>query len=73
MILTMQRRFSDEIIAMKEGEIVTTGSPEEIITNEVLKEVFHIDARVMIDPYNGLLFVSVMIALYLKKKKSKYM
>ncbi|HDR7658523.1 MULTISPECIES: ABC transporter ATP-binding protein [Bacillus] len=46
-------RFSDEIIAMKEGEIVTTGSPEEIITNEVLKEVFHIDARVMIDPYNG--------------------
>jgi len=46
-------RFSDEIIAMKEGEIVTTGIPEEIITNEVLKEVFHIDARVMIDPYNG--------------------
>ena len=31
-------RFSDEIIAMKEGEIVTTGSPEEIITNEVLEE-----------------------------------
>ena len=37
MILTMQRRFSDEIIAMKEGEIVTTGSPEEIITNESIK------------------------------------
>ena len=32
-------RFSDEIIAMKEGEIVTTGSPEEIITNEVLKSI----------------------------------
>jgi iron complex transport system ATP-binding protein len=46
-------RFSDKIIAMKEGNIITTGSPIEIITNEVLKEVFHIDARVMIDPYNG--------------------
>ncbi|WP_459499969.1 ABC transporter ATP-binding protein [Bacillus sp. C1] len=46
-------RFSDEIIAMKDGEIITTGSPVEIITNEVLKSVFHIDARVMIDPYNG--------------------
>lgn len=46
-------RFSDEIIAMKEGKIVTTGSPVDIITNEVLKDVFHIDARVMIDPYNG--------------------
>lgn len=46
-------RFSDEIIAMKDGKIITAGTPVEIITNEVLKSVFHIDARVMIDPYNG--------------------
>ncbi|EMA6344374.1 ABC transporter ATP-binding protein [Bacillus cytotoxicus] len=46
-------RFSDEIIAMKDGKIMTTGSPVEIITNDVLRSVFHIDARVMIDPYNG--------------------
>lgn len=46
-------RFSDEIIAMKDGKIMMTGSPVEIITNEVLRSVFHINARVMIDPYNG--------------------
>jgi len=46
-------RFSHEIITMKAGEIIKIGSPLEIITNEVLKRVFHIDARVMIDPYNG--------------------
>jgi iron complex transport system ATP-binding protein len=46
-------RFSHEIVAMKEGKIITIGTPAEIITQEVLKEVFHINARVMIDSYNG--------------------
>lgn len=46
-------RFSHEIVAMKEGEIIKVGTPAEIITQEVLKEVFHINARVMIDSYDG--------------------
>lgn len=46
-------RFSKELIAMKEGEIVTVGSPKEILAKDVLREVFHIDARIMIDPENG--------------------
>lgn len=46
-------RFSHELIAMKAGEIVTVGSPNEILAKDVLKEVFHIDARIMIDPENG--------------------
>ncbi|WP_102272038.1 ABC transporter ATP-binding protein [Cytobacillus massiliigabonensis] len=46
-------RFSDELIAMKNGEIITVGPPEKIIAKNVLKEVFHIDARIMVDPENG--------------------
>ncbi|UOQ42587.1 ABC transporter ATP-binding protein [Halobacillus salinarum] len=46
-------RFSHEIVAMKNGEIITTGTPKEIIHSEVLEKVFHIHARTMIDPYNG--------------------
>ncbi|MEH6940620.1 ABC transporter ATP-binding protein [Bacillus sp. JJ722] len=46
-------RFSHEIIAMKTGEIVTVGKPSTIITKEVLKEVFQIEARVMVDPVSG--------------------
>ncbi|GAA0429205.1 MAG: ABC transporter ATP-binding protein [Bacillota bacterium] len=46
-------RFSNEIVAMKSGEVISVGSPSDIITNEVLKEVFEIDARVMIDPYDN--------------------
>ncbi|MBO0589343.1 ABC transporter ATP-binding protein [Sporosarcina sp. E16_8] len=46
-------RFSHELIAMRNGEIVTTGLPEEILEKDVLKKVFNIDARIMIDPANG--------------------
>lgn len=46
-------RFSHEIVAMKNGKIIASGSPVEVITKAVLKEVFNIDARVMLDPKNG--------------------
>lgn len=46
-------RFSHEIVAMKGGHIVASGSPQEIITPEVLRQVFQIEARVMIDPRDG--------------------
>lgn len=43
-------RFSNELIAMKDGEILMTGSPHEIITKKVMREVFQIEARIMFDP-----------------------
>jgi iron complex transport system ATP-binding protein len=46
-------RFSHEIIAMKDGEIITVGTPNEILEKGTLKQVFNIDARIMIDPDNG--------------------
>lgn len=42
-------RFSHELIAMRSGEIVECGTPLEIITPGVLKEVFQIDAKIMHD------------------------
>lgn len=46
-------RFSHEIVAMKNGKIMAAGSPVQVITKDVLKSVFNIDARVMRDPENG--------------------
>ncbi|MVO98395.1 ABC transporter ATP-binding protein [Paenibacillus lutrae] len=46
-------RFSHRIVAMKQGEIIASGHPHEIITKDVLNQVFHIDARIMLDPENG--------------------
>ena len=42
-------RFSDNIIAMKDGNIITTGTPNEIMTTSVLKEVFQITATIIED------------------------
>lgn len=46
-------RFSHEVVAMKEGRIIASGTPLEVITVDTLKEVFNIQARVMLDPLEG--------------------
>ncbi len=46
-------RFSDYIVALKDGEVTKTGTPEEILTKDVLKAVFHIDAVIGTDPTNN--------------------
>lgn len=51
--LNQAARFADYIIAMKYGQVVKAGSAEEVITNEVLKEVFQIDALIGKDPTTG--------------------
>ncbi|UVI37533.1 ABC transporter ATP-binding protein [Brevibacterium spongiae] len=46
-------RYADEIIAMKDGAIVAQGPPEQIITAELVDEVFGIGCRVIDDPVTG--------------------
>ncbi|PGM52232.1 ABC transporter ATP-binding protein [Bacillus sp. AFS053548] len=48
--LNQAARFADYIIALKDGEIVKSGSCEEVITHEVLKKVFSIDTVIGRDP-----------------------
>lgn len=43
-------RFADHIIALKEGNIIKAGNCEEVVTNEVLKQVYQIDAVIGRDP-----------------------
>lgn len=48
--LNQAARFADHIVAMKQGEIIKSGSCEEVIQREVLCQVFHIDAVIGRDP-----------------------
>ncbi|WHX42602.1 ABC transporter ATP-binding protein [Mesobacillus sp. AQ2] len=43
-------RFADHLVALKAGSIVKTGTSEEVITKEVLRQVFNIDAAIGKDP-----------------------
>lgn len=45
--INMAAAYADTIVAMKNGEIVMTGSPEEIITTTNLKTIFNLDAEVL--------------------------
>ncbi|SHT60143.1 Ferric enterobactin ABC transporter, ATP-binding protein FepC [Mycobacteroides abscessus subsp. abscessus] len=47
-------RYSDELIAMRDGEIIKCGPPGSIMTKEVLKDVFHIKAKIMHDEEYGI-------------------
>jgi iron complex transport system ATP-binding protein len=38
--------YSDRIVAMRDGRVVHAGTPEEIMTPEVLRDVFDLDVRV---------------------------
>ncbi|WP_298037309.1 ABC transporter ATP-binding protein [uncultured Microbacterium sp.] len=48
--LNQAARYADHIIAMKDGTIVRTGSPDEVITESLVSDVFGLDARVILDP-----------------------
>lgn len=43
-------RLADEVIALKQGAIHARGTPEEVVTEELLAEVFAIDAAVELTP-----------------------
>lgn len=48
--LNLAARYSDRLIVMSEGAVVAAGTPSEVISPELLLEVFGLEARVIEDP-----------------------
>ena len=46
-------RFSDHLIAMKDGDIIATGTTNEVLTTDILEKVFNIDGIIDEDPRTG--------------------
>ncbi|WP_417288587.1 ABC transporter ATP-binding protein [Corynebacterium variabile] len=51
--LNLAIRYTDNLVVMRDGDLIATGKPEEIITSELLKDVFELDATVIEDPVVG--------------------
>ncbi|KAM9862341.1 ABC transporter ATP-binding protein [Leucobacter sp. BZR 635] len=51
--LNQAARYGTHLIAMKEGAIVAEGTPEEVVTEEIVREVFGLECRVVPDPVAG--------------------
>lgn len=54
-------RYSDAIIAMKQGKIVKTGKPVEIITKELMQEIYGVNVLIKEDELTGLYTIPVGI------------
>ncbi|MFE3293155.1 ABC transporter ATP-binding protein [Rhodococcus sp. NPDC059234] len=48
--LNLAIRYSDRLVVMSEGAIVAQGAPSEVISPELLLDVFGLEARVIEDP-----------------------
>lgn len=51
--LNQALRYATHLVAMREGQIIAQGAPEEIGTAELVREVFGIDSLVIEDPETG--------------------
>lgn len=51
--LNQAARYASHLIVMKGGEVITAGPPAEIITSELMEEVYELPCRIMLDPETG--------------------
>ncbi|BBH24038.1 iron-dicitrate ABC transporter ATP-binding protein [Paenibacillus baekrokdamisoli] len=47
-------RYAHHMIAIKQGKVAGEGTPQEVMTKDVLREVFGIEADIIADPRSGL-------------------
>ncbi len=50
--LNLAMKFCDYVVLIDQGSVLSSGAPREVITEEVLKRVFHMDAKI-IERENG--------------------
>ena len=48
--LNLACRYADNLIAMKDGRIVAEGAPRDVVTSELVDDVFGLAARIVTDP-----------------------
>jgi iron complex transport system ATP-binding protein len=51
--LNLAARYAQRLVAMKDGVLVSSGRPEEVLTEQLLADVFDLEARVLPDPVSG--------------------
>ena len=51
--LNLAGRYADHLVALREGTVVAAGSPTEMVTPELVREVFGLEARIIEDPVSG--------------------
>jgi iron complex transport system ATP-binding protein len=61
--LNLAARYCDRIAAMKNGRVIAAGAPEEILTPELIRELFKVEAKIGRDSETGALHIRYIRAL----------
>ncbi|PRY41202.1 iron complex transport system ATP-binding protein [Geodermatophilus tzadiensis] len=51
--LNLAARYAQRLVAMRDGVLVASGTPHEVLTEQLLADVFDLEARVVPDPVAG--------------------
>lgn len=51
--MNLAARYADHLFALRAGRIVAAGAPGDVMTSELIREVFDLDALVVPDPVSG--------------------
>ncbi|WP_133015490.1 ABC transporter ATP-binding protein [Clostridium cuniculi] len=57
--LNIAAMYCDKIYVLKDGEIIKYGNPKEVLTKELIKEVYEVDAEVILN--NERIYISYLI------------
>ncbi len=64
--------YSDEVIVVKEGRIYGQGTPEEVMNQQMFKEVFHVHSDIYKDKHDGLLRIVMKPLKYVNDNQSPF-
>ena len=51
--LNLAVRYAENLIAMRDGKIKTSGKPSDVVTSQMIHDVFSIQAQIITDPVSG--------------------
>lgn len=51
--LNLAARYAHHIVAMRDGRIIAEGAPHDVVTPELLREAFSVEASIVRDPISG--------------------
>lgn len=57
--LNLAAQYADNLLVLKQGELVASGHPKQVLTSELVQDIYNVDAQVITDE-NGIPFVRTL-------------
>ena len=51
--LNLAARYADELVAVRDGRVHAIGDPHDVITADLVREVFGLESTIILDPLSG--------------------